>query len=46
MIQTLPKRFDTDLPVFGKFQRIADEVDQDLPDPRRIPQYVQILQAF
>ncbi|MNZ83095.1 hypothetical protein D3C78_1018150 [compost metagenome] len=45
VVQRLPLGFDGDLPLFGELQRIADQIDQDLPDPGRIARDLQGLHA-
>ncbi|MNP69971.1 hypothetical protein D3C76_1661370 [compost metagenome] len=36
MIQGLPLRFDAHASLFSKLQGIADQIDQYLPDARRV----------
>ncbi|MNE87311.1 hypothetical protein D3C80_1845010 [compost metagenome] len=45
MVQRLPLGFDGDLPLFGELQRIADQIDQNLPNSGRIACDLQGLHA-
>ena len=45
VVQCLPGAVHADAAGFGEFQCVADQVDQDLPNSRRIALYLQLFQA-
>ncbi|MCY1425481.1 hypothetical protein D9M71_412690 [compost metagenome] len=44
-IEHLPAGFDADAALLGKFQRIAHQIEQDLANPRRVADHLQLFHA-
>ncbi|MNN70894.1 hypothetical protein D3C81_1867840 [compost metagenome] len=44
-VEHLPAGFDADAALLGEFQRVAHQVEQDLANPRRVADHLQLFHA-